>query len=131
MLPDVAFTQSRDSLYLFNTIPILESWLEVFVLKPYKISSLYDLHTKKIAVLQGAIQEQFIQPFLKKIGVDVEIVPFPTYESSVCALQDGTVDVLLASRFFYFSDLYNPSILSTSHVFNPTQLHVAFRQDFD
>jgi PAS domain S-box-containing protein len=127
VLPDMAFSVKRDSIFSLNRIPVLESWLEVFTLESTKILSISDLNGKRIGVLKGSIQEQYLlNEFKQSFGINYTIHLFPDYQSSIQGLKQAEVDALVANRFFYFSHNFDNEIIPTPIVIRPSTLHYAF-----
>ena len=130
ILPDVAFSKERDSLYSFNKLFILNSWLEVFTLKDQPYNSIFELNHKKIGVLKGSIQEEYLQVGLKSdFNIDYLVFNYDTYEATVKALENKEVDVIIANRFFYFSSMCNENILPTGIILRPSDLFFAFTKN--
>lgn len=132
VLPDVAFTEVRDSLYTFNDISVLGSWLEVFTTKKTKIATVLDLDGKKIGVLKGSVQENYLNKKLPKdFNITYQLLTFPDYKGTLNALKKGDIDVLVAGRFFYFSDEFEKGIFPTGIVFRPSELYFVFSKNAD
>ncbi|NMC99146.1 MAG: transporter substrate-binding domain-containing protein [Bacteroidales bacterium] len=130
VLPDMAYSKERDSIYSFNKLFLLSSWLEVYVLEKSKINHLGDLRNKKIGVLNGSIQEEYLQnEFQKQFNINLQIVLFDTYESSTKALKEKKIDAIICDRFFYFSTLYNDEIRSTAIILRPSELFFSFTKN--
>jgi PAS domain S-box-containing protein len=126
LIPDMSWSAERDSMYSLNKIPVIESWLEVFVRKGDTITSIVDLKNKSIGVLKGSIQEKFVQNELnRQFNIEYQTITYLSYSEKVEALADFRVDAIVADRFFYYSDLYNQSIRATSIVFRPSQIYFA------
>lgn len=127
VLPDMAFSVERDSIFSLNHIPVLESWLEVFTLETTKILSIEQLNGKSIGVLKGSIQEQYLlAEFKQSFGINYTLHHFPDYQSSIEGLKQGKIDALMANRFFYFSHNFEKEIVPTPIVIRPSTLHFAF-----
>ena len=127
ILPDVAYSQERDSIFTLNKLPVLGSWLEVFTTKKSKINSISDLQNKRIGVLKGSIQENYVTNIVKKdFDLEFEIIVFDNYTNSIKSLKNQEIDLIVADRFFYFSELYDDEILSTGIILRPTELLFAF-----
>lgn len=127
LMPDVAYSSERDSLYTLSSLPILGTWLEIFTTEGTNINSIFDISNKKIGVLKGSIQEEYLQTTIQnKLDLEFELIVFPNYETSAEALNNGKIDLLVADRFFYFSKLYNRKITRSGVIFRPTDLHLAF-----
>ena len=131
VLPDVAYSKERDSIYSLSS-PVLDSWLQVYTTKETVISSVGNLNNKKIGVLHGSVQESFINTTLKKeYNIDYESITFEDYASTVHALKNKKIDVIVANRFFYFSELCDKDILPTGIILQLTDLHFAFSKNKD
>ena len=130
ILPDMSYSKERDSLFTLSSLPVIESWLEVFTIRNIDISSIMDLQGKKIGVLNGSIQQKYLDNVLNKnfnLSYDIQI--FKSYSNSVKALKNEQIDLILADRFFYFSELFDNEILSTGIILRPAGLHFAFPKD--
>ncbi|MDA3891604.1 MAG: transporter substrate-binding domain-containing protein [Salinivirgaceae bacterium] len=129
ILPDMAYSVSRDSLFNFS-MPVLSSWLQVFTTKKCLINRLDDLHNKRIGVLEASSQEEYMKVDIKKnYNNDYLIFTYDSYYNSVVALKEGKIDVIIANRFFYFSNLCNKEILPTGVVLQLSELHFAFSKN--
>ena len=127
VLPDVAFTKERDSLFSLSSIPLLNSWIEIYTKIGTDINSISDLHNKKIGVLEGSIQHECLENILKKdSSLFFKIITYNDYSSSVQSLKKSEVEAIAANRFFYFSDLCDKEILSSGIILQFSDLHFAF-----
>lgn len=132
ILPDVAFSRERDSLFTLSSIPVLSSWLEAYSLKEEFIHSVSDLDSKTLGVLDGSIQEDHLNEDLeKKFSIDYTLKIFKSYPASIEALKNKEIDLLIASRFFYFSEHFNGDITSTGIILRPSELYFAFPKNAD
>lgn len=124
---DVTYSEERAQRFSFNKISVIESWLQAFVIKPVRLESARDLDGKRIAVLKGAIQEEYLPQEIKGLlNIDFTVLSYPDYAGTVEALRKGRADVIIASRFFYFSDLRGQDILPTPVMFRPALVYFAF-----
>ena len=64
LMPDVAFSMNRNQLFDFNTVPVIESWSQIYAPPESTIIKLSDLREKRIAVLKGSIQEHELQALM-------------------------------------------------------------------
>jgi len=126
ILPDVAYEIERDSVYSFNKIPVLQSWVQVFTKGFNPISKIEELEGMKIGVLKGSVQEEYLMNQVKEtFHVDLKLLSYADYAKSVDALNLGQIDAIVASRFFYFSDARSDDIIPTSLIFNTGDLYFA------
>lgn len=131
VMPDVAYSATRDSNLAFS-IPVLNSWLEVYATKKTMIGSIQDIRDKKIGVLKGSIQETFMNSLpYKDLSNTFGLVCYDTYSASAAALKNHEVDLLVANRFFFFSELCDVEIIPTGVIFQLSDLHFAFPETKD
>lgn len=127
VLPDMAYTVERDTIFKFNKIPVLESWLEVFTNTEVDIKSIRDIAGKKIGVLKASVQEKYFQEYVKPaFEIDFEIISYNSYNEKVKAVRNNEINIIIADRFFYFSDMPDDLLHSTSIILRPTNLYFAF-----
>jgi signal transduction histidine kinase/CheY-like chemotaxis protein len=132
VLPDFAYSPARDSLFTLNAIPVLSSWLEAYSLKGKGFHSFKDLDQKKVGVLKGSVQETFFSEDPQHpLSLDLELNIYSGYPESIEALRNGEINILVASRFFYFSDHFSEDITPTGIIFRPSDLYFAFNQNVD
>ena len=131
IMPDMAYSIERDSLFNFS-MPVLNSWLQVFTTNKCIINKVEDLTNKKIGVLKGSTQEDFMKFNVKNnYNIDYSVFTYESYYNSVIALKKGEIDVIVADRFFYFSDLCDKEILPTGIVMQLSDVHFAFSKNIN
>ncbi|MBU1356873.1 MAG: transporter substrate-binding domain-containing protein [Candidatus Edwardsbacteria bacterium] len=127
LLVDVTYSEERAQRISFNKVSVIDSWLQAFVIKPTRLESAKDLDGKRIAVLKGAVQEEYLPQEIKGLlNIDFTVQSYPDYAGTAEALRKGQADVIIASRFFYFSDLRGTDILPTAVMFRPSLVYFAF-----
>jgi len=132
ILPDFAYSGRRDSLFIFNSVPVLSSWLEAYSLKGAGIFSVRDLPHKKFGILEGSVQESFFSENTQKfLSPGMELKKFQGYEESIQALKNKDIDLIIASRFFYYSDYFSEEITPTGIIFRPADFFLAFNKNVD
>lgn len=65
VLPDMAYSIQRDSIFAFNKLFVLSSWLDVFTINDRNIHTIMDLDNKNIGVLKGSVQENYMNNVVK------------------------------------------------------------------
>jgi len=131
ILPDVAYSTQRDSLFSLS-VPVIGSWLQVFDNKDDGMSSVTDLAGKRIGVLDGSIQAEFMSQDVKdQFGLEFDIITYSDYPITVEALKRGEIDAFVADRFYYFADPSDQTIRPTGIVLRPSDLHFAFSKHTD
>lgn len=132
VLPDFTHSREEDSLFTLNAIPVLSSWLEAYSLKGAEIHSVRDLKHKKIGVLEGSVQSNiFAEDLSHPSFTDFQLKVFNGYPKAVRALKNGEIDLLVASRFYYFSDDFSKEITPTGIILRPADLFFAFNKNVD
>lgn len=130
ILPCIAYTKERDSIFSLNELPILTSWFEIFSTKGIPFNSILDLNNKKVGILKHSIIESYIENNLKNdYGINYETKPFVTYKDAIRLLEEGKIDCLVEDRFFSFSKEYSRIIEPTGISFKPINIHFAFARN--
>jgi PAS domain S-box-containing protein len=130
IMPDMALTPSRDSLFTFNVVPVLESWVQAFSLKGTTFLTSDDLSGKRIGVLAGSVQLNILQDMIAdSIITGCTLIIYSSYAETAESLLRKETDVIIASRFFNFSNLKQEGIISTPIVFRSSQLFFCFTKN--
>ncbi|MCU0606846.1 MAG: transporter substrate-binding domain-containing protein, partial [Candidatus Edwardsbacteria bacterium] len=127
LVVDVTHSDERAARFAFNTIPVIESWLQAFSLRDTKVDRVRDLDGKRIAILKGAVQEEYLSREIReKFAIDYTLLAYPDYPTTAAALRSGQAEVLIATRFFYFSDLRGGDIVPRPIMLRPSPVYFAF-----
>lgn len=128
VLPDMAYSVGRDSLFTLGKLSVMNSWLEIFTTQHANLSTVSDMKGKTVGVLKSSIQEDYLRKVLLP-QYSFELLVYPDYSQSVDALKSGKIDLLVAGRFFNFSEYCDHSIIPTGIIFLPTDLYFAFAKN--
>lgn len=127
ILLDVSYSEARAKEFTLNNVSVIETWLEAYAKTSSSVSSIADMSGKKIAVIKGSVQEEFMLEEIKRNwGINFFLAVFPDYQSATKALEAGQCDIMLATRFFYFSQEKSSEIVPSPIVFRPSQVYFAF-----
>jgi len=130
ILPDMTYSPERDS--LFNlTVPLLSTWLEIFTTKQAPIHDAYDLRGKRIGVINSSRQKEVIIERTETDNIDCEILSYGDFYQLANAIHKEEIDVIAAYRFFYFSELCDPSIRPTGVILDLSELHYGMSKNLD
>ncbi|ALS97400.1 hypothetical protein AT746_03330 [Lacimicrobium alkaliphilum] len=122
ILPDVAWTEDRADKMAFHQVPALMSWSQLYGKKDLKLASLLDLQDKRLAVLQGSVQQSYLENLVSSFELRVTWVPQQNIVQSFKAISEGRADVV-ASNQYVGEQLASKLNLSTSPVmFLPNKL---------
>ncbi len=87
LMVDMSYSADRAEKFMLSA-PVLESWLEAFSLPPCRLRSIQEMKGKRIAVLSGSLQEQYLRDEISKIvGVPLNLLPCPDYPATVEAIK--------------------------------------------
>ncbi len=125
LLPDMAYSEERARLFDFHRHPVLHSWSQIYRHDGVKIESMLDLQGKRVGVLAGSLQQQYLADLLPNFGVKAELVPVSSLEEAFRLAAARQLDALAANRFS--GNLLSPRfrLRETPLIFLPTQLHYA------
>lgn len=118
ILVDVAQTPEREKQVHFTAVRVLDSWLDCFAPKELGPLSLAGLAGRRIAVLDGGVQADYLQTLAQSPGIfaaPVTIRTYPSYGAVAGAVLSGEADALIASRFYAFSP-ERPAVLEAKHI---------------
>jgi two-component system cell cycle sensor histidine kinase/response regulator CckA len=125
LMPDVAHTPMCDEKFDFNKTPVIVSWSRVYASRTTPIKQLSDLDSKRIAVLQGSIQEEVFKQALSELGYNVILIPANSFENAFALTAKHSADVAITNNFFgdYFYRKYH--LKKTNINFNRVELFFA------
>jgi diguanylate cyclase (GGDEF)-like protein/PAS domain S-box-containing protein len=125
LMPDVAYNDSRAQLLDFHKIPSLFSWSQVYTTEDLQLKSILELKGLRIAVLQGSVQEEYLQGLLKSFGLKAQLIGVASLLQGFELVAGGGADAVVANQ--RFDDFHAPSyqLQSSSIMFQPAQLFFA------
>ena len=122
LMPDVAYTDSRDINLDFHQIPALHSWSQIYRRQNVEIESMLDLAGKRIAILDSSIQEEYLTALLAGFNIRSELIPVDNFEQGFRLVADGGADVIAVNHHFgaFYGGDYD---VAASHLmFQPSTL---------
>ncbi|WP_428609259.1 EAL domain-containing protein [Sedimenticola sp.] len=125
LLPDVAYTEARHQLFDFHTTPALYSWSQIYRRKDVQIDSILDLDGKRIALLDGSIQQSNFINMTKNFGLDTTILATHSFDAAFQQARSGQADGVIANHFYGGYNAANFQLLETPIVFQPARLFFA------
>jgi diguanylate cyclase (GGDEF)-like protein/PAS domain S-box-containing protein len=124
LMPDVALTPERDAQFRFLPTPTLHSWSQVYRHPGQKVDSILDLEGKRIAYLQGSVQQTFFANLLDNFNVRVTWVEADSLDQAFDLVANQQADVVLANVHYGDWRSTHNRLLSTPIMFQPVALHV-------
>ncbi len=122
LLPDVAYSEERDRLVQFSTVPALYGWSVLYRNPGVAIQSVFDLKGKKIGVLDNAVQSSYFRNLMESSGIQVSLVGLQELETGFRMAAAGQIDGVIASQQAgdMLADRHHLS--ATNIVFQPVKL---------
>lgn len=128
LMPDVAHTGPREALYDFHSVPALLSWSQLYRRSGVHIVSYMDLDGKRIAVLEGSVQQRFLGELLQASGLQATMLPVASLEEAFAMTARGEADVVAANQHFGDRHMVRLGLGDTPILFNPARLYFAARK---
>ncbi len=125
LMPDVAFSAERAQRFDFHLVSVANSWSQVYAHPDLRVQTLADLTARRIAVLQGGIQQNFLEQLLAGNGIPYQAVPVGSLDEGYRAVLDGRADAVVTNSFFAARNGQKYRLGETPIVFLPSSLYVA------
>ncbi|MEZ5508480.1 MAG: transporter substrate-binding domain-containing protein [Gammaproteobacteria bacterium] len=87
LMPDVALSSARSERFQFHSIPVLLSWSQIYESSKMHLRSLLDLGGKRVAVLQGSIQQDYLRDLADSFDLPVEWIEVGALEAGFQAVK--------------------------------------------
>ena len=128
LMPDVAYSTDRDVIFDFHKIPVIESWSRVYASPGKPINKISELNGKRVAVLNGSIQQTVFQQLMDGFGYKVTLVQAESFDQAFTMVENGLADAAISNQLFgdYFYQKYG--LLKTTIDFDPVELFYATAQ---
>ncbi len=131
LMTDVALTSERAGLYAFHGEPVLSSWNQVYARRGSGIRSLLDLDNKRVAVLEGSMQQDFVRQMMAGFSIKPRLVPLPDFAAAFLAVAEGRADAVVTNRFYGARHAAASDLEDTAIIFNPSSLYFAASKSGD
>ncbi len=125
ILPDVAKNRSRDQRYQFHTEPALMSWSQVYTADDVRLGNLLDLDGKTVAVLDGSVQQDYLQNLASNFSLDVNWLATNSLDNAFDAVVSGEADAVVSSHYYGNNKMQALSLNATPILFQPARLFYA------
>lgn len=125
LLPDVAYNEERAQRFDFHRIPALPSWSQLYRRRDVTLQSVLDLDHKRVAVLEGSVQQRHLAGLLNSFGLQAELLPAKTFEEAFSLVASGQADAVAANRYSGDRAAGDYGLEATTLVFLPSKLFFA------
>jgi signal transduction histidine kinase/DNA-binding response OmpR family regulator/HPt (histidine-containing phosphotransfer) domain-containing protein len=123
LMPDVAFSSERAKRFSFHRVSVANSWSQVYSHPDLVIQELADLAGMRVAVLEGGIQQGFLQQLVGGSKIPWQPVPVDSLDEGYRAVVDRQADVVVTNSFFAAYNGHKYHLVETPIVFLPSTLY--------
>ncbi|WP_218190349.1 EAL domain-containing protein [Pseudomonas sp. CC6-YY-74] len=100
LLPDVAFSEARAQVMDFHSKPALYSWSLLYSRQNIELSSPLDLQNRRIMVLAGSIQQDYLVAIYAGAQMAGELLPVTSLKQGFEMVSEGQADAAVANQQF-------------------------------
>jgi PAS domain S-box-containing protein len=128
VMPDVAITESRKTLYAFSNETVYTSWTQVYTRSGANIQSIIDLEGKKVAVLKGSVNVEGsdgIKALVKAFSVNCTFVEVESYNQVFEMVKNGAAEAGVTSKDFGYRYKNEYNLIETPIIFQPARVNFA------
>ena len=125
LMPDVAFSTERALRFDFHSVSVASSWSQIYSHPRFKVYSLADLAGKRVAMLQGGIQQSFFAQLMASGNYNYVPVPVKSLDEAYAAVEAGAADAVVTNSFFAARNGARYKLHESPIVFLPTNLYFA------
>lgn len=123
LMMDVAYSRERAARFDFNQEVVLSNWSTLYARDSRDISSILDVHDKRIAVVKGSIQYPLFREWALSSGTYPQFVEVETFRQVFESMRDGKAEGGLVNRLFGAQFAPDYGLERTNVVMAPSQLH--------
>ena len=125
LMPDVGASDTRSLRFDFHQEPALFSWSQIYERSGAGITTLLDLQGRRLAVLEGSIQQDYLQTLLPGFGISPQWVMFNDLGLAFDAVASGEADMVVSNHYYGESRSTATGLNRTPIIFQPTQIYYA------
>lgn len=127
IMPDVAKTTARNEWMSFHSEHALLSWSQIYADEKEGITSVLDLDEKKVAVLKGSVQEEYLRDIIASFELSTELLPVNSFAEGFDAVKAQKADAVATNQFFGNQQVVSRRLTMTPIMFLPNKLYFAMR----
>lgn len=129
LMSDVAITPGRAAVLAFHQEPVLHSWSQVYARRGSGIRNILDLAGKRVAVLEGSVQQTFLLQMTASFGVQPDVISFQEYLGAFRAVEEGRADAVVTNPYHGSRQAGAMGLEDTAIIFAPSRLFFAAPKD--
>lgn len=128
VLPALASSVTRNSLFHFTQEVCFTNWAVIYTQTSNSIESIVDLSHKKIGLQKGDIHAIALLKLIKDFNLKTEIWWYDDYVSIMQAIQNHEIDAGTVNKVYGFQCPIAQDLKKTSILYNPVQIRFAGSQ---
>ena len=125
LMAGVAGAADRQASFSFHQEPVLHSWSQVYARRGSGIRTILDLSGRRVALLDGSVQQAIFVQLAREFNVHVTVLPFRDYATSLAAVVSGEADAFVTNPLFGRLRARPAGLEDTAIVFAPMTMHFA------
>ena len=125
LMTDVAYSEARAQIFSFHQTPAINSWSQVYQRTGLSIQSMLDLQNRRVAILQGSVQQDYFSGLLSSFGVQPIWVPVSSLAEGFTKVSAGEADVVVSNHQFGSLQAPRYMLVETPIMFQPSRLFYA------
>ncbi len=125
LVPDVAWSEERAQRFTFHSEPVMHSWSQLYQHEGEGVEAILDLENKRIAVVQGSIQQNYLAAVTERFDVMVSWMAVDSYAEGFQAVAMGQADLAVSDHLFGDWRAHNYGLYETAIIFQPIRLFYA------
>ena len=125
LMTDVAYSEARAQIFSFHQTPAINSWSQVYQRTGLSIQSMLDLQNRRVAILQGSVQQDYFSGLLSSFGVQPIWVPVNSLAEGFTKVSAGEADVVVSNHQFGSLQAPRYMMVETPIMFQPSRLFYA------
>ncbi len=131
LMPDTALTEEREKSYAYHHEPVLSQWNQIYTRRGSGIRTLIDLNGKRVALLDGSIQQRFISQMVDPFGVELTLVNKPDLAAAFNAVANKEADAVVSSNYYGLRNAAKYGLVDTAIIFSPQHMYFAAPRNAD
>ncbi|WP_114416197.1 EAL domain-containing protein [Marinospirillum perlucidum] len=129
LMPDVALSEERLERFAFHQVPALDSWSQIYRDPAVHLESLLDLQGKRIALLEGSVQQPALNHLLEGFELDYIPIAVASLDEAFARVAAGEADAAISNYQFGGYRAADYGLRETPIVLMPSQLYYAAPQE--
>ncbi len=128
LMVSVAYSPERAEVMDYNHESVLELWGQVFLRPDGKVKNMNDLAGHRVGVMRKDINGSNFIKTAQSLGVQCEIIEFPSYLEVFTAVQKNEVDAGIAHQHYGLRYAKEYNLVGSTILFSPFSIYFAAKK---